>query len=449
MAFEFDPVPHDPSPPRRPRRRALAVLGAAILVAGAGGVGFGIGRSAGGDEVSVGPGAEAGVGSTPSTEPPAAPATMPAIEPDAEPIESEAIETMSEDGLDESTSSASATVVSGGSGWTIFGGEPMELIAERTTSSGVVLRAHLGQLWDHGFSEYEDFGGPTGWQPPAWCFESGQVRIALGGGEATGTSVIDVGSVSWWTEPFEGRAVSALTMGTADGNPHRVVFVQAPPAVTNVSVTFGDGASDSVSPTNGIALLAVPGADIITDEADGAWIGAPVDFDVTFDAGEGAEPTTIDGTRTGYNDPEFQQSCSPPPPELPAPGEQPADADAAEAAITELMTLIYGDDDGDNDERIDDPTGVAEARDQIREGGFEEAAASAEAIVEELVFTSPTEAWFRYRIETTSGTFSERFGIAAFIDDPWKITRNTICQDLSMAGGDCGGFIENIRPPAG
>jgi hypothetical protein len=224
------------------------------------------------------------------------------------------------------------------------------------------------------------------------------------------------------------------------------VFVQAPASVTNVSVTFGDGSSDSVSPTNGVALLVVPGVGPASGPDD-AWIGAPVDFDVTFDEADGTDATTVDGARTGYNDPGFQQSCSPPPPELPAPGEQPADAGADEAAIIELMSVIYGDDDGDNQERIDDLTGVAEARDQIREGGFEEAAASAEAIVEELVFTSPTEAWFRYRIETTTGIFSERYGIAVLIDGTWKITRNTICQDLSMAGGDCGGIIETIRPP--
>jgi hypothetical protein len=87
------------------------------------------------------------------------------------------------------------------------------------------------------------------------------------------------------------------------------------------------------------------------------------------------------------------------------------------------------------------------AREQVRDSGFEEAAASAEAIVEELVFTTPTEAWFRYRIETTSGIFDKRFGIAVNVDGVWKITRNTICQDLQLAGGDCGGTVENITPP--
>ena len=67
--------------------------------------------------------------------------------------------------------------------------------------------------------------------------------------------------------------------------------------------------------------------------------------------------------------------------------------------------------------------------------------------VEELVFTSPTEAWFRYRIETINGLFGERYGIAVFVDDVWKITRETICQDLALAGGSCGDDVRTIRPP--
>ena len=55
---------------------------------------------------------------------------------------------------------------------------------------------------------------------------------------------------------------------------------------------------------------------------------------------------------------------------------------------------------------------------------------------------------FRYRIETTTGTFGQRFGVARNIDGTWKITRATICQDLSLAGGDCGGDVGMVTPPA-
>ena len=66
-----------------------------------------------------------------------------------------------------------------------------------------------------------------------------------------------------------------------------------------------------------------------------------------------------------------------------------------------------------------------------------------------MVFVSPDEAWFRYDIATTAGNFNDRFGIAYRIDGVWKITRAVICQDLSLAGGQCIPFSNSIQPPAG
>lgn len=447
MTIEFDPFMSegDRGPNRRPKRRVVAVVGASMLVAAAGGVGFGLGRAADNDDALT---PAAPPETAPRTESPAT-MSVPRVASDDEPPVpgTETAETLTEN-ADAGTASDEVgpdpVVVSGGGGWTMFEGEAMALLTERTTESGVTVRAHLGQLWEQDYGVEDDFGGPDGWQPPSWCFESGQVRIALGGGEATGASVIDVGSVGWWSEPFEGRAVSALTMGTVDANPYRVVFVQVPASVANVSVAFDDGATDSVAPTNGVALLVVPGASA-TASVDG-WVGPPTDFEVQLVDATG-DAMIVDGSRTTYNDPEFQRSCSPPPPELRAPGEQPEDSAADEETIVELMTAIYRDDSEQNSNRFDDPTGIAEAREQVRAGDFEEAAANAEVIVEELVFTSPSEAWFRYRIETTTGTFSDRFGIAVQIDGTWKITRATICQDLSLAGGDCGGDVGPIIPP--
>lgn len=460
MSIEFDSFTSESATSSRPsRRRAAGAVGATMLVAAAGGIGFGIGQAAGDADVAVSP------ADTPATLAPATAPPTPTAESTVGDGGDASDELMEEDSALDATASSvpvgvDSVVASGGGGWTMFGGEAMTLLTERTTESGIELRAHLGQVWDQeefGYYGTDEFGG---WQPPAWCFESGQVRVALGGGESTGTNVIDVGSVSWWIEPFNGRAVSALTMGTADGNPHRVVFVQAPPFVTEVSVVFGDGATDATVPDNGFAVLAVPGADPSFASEPG-WVQPPTDFEVTFAEPEPDAVVTVAGDRAGYNDPGYQASCSPPPPALPEPGEQPAEPATDERTIIELMTSIYLDDDletgdpGDendstdqsDDERFDDPTGIAEAREEVRSGSFEEAASNAEAIVEELVFTSPTEAWFRYRIETTTGTFAGRYGIAVLIDGMWKITRETICQDLALAGGNCGGYIENIFPP--
>ena len=96
---------------------------------------------------------------------------------------------------------------------------------------------------------------------------------------------------------------------------------------------------------------------------------------------------------------------------------------------------------------LDDATGVGAARDQVAEGSYSTEATSSVAVVEELVFTSPNEAWFRYRIDTDGLGLTNRYGVAVLVDGAWKITRSTLCQDMAMAGGDCGGGWETIRPP--
>lgn len=453
IEMQFETIDAGPPPVGRRSRRVAAGVGAAMLVAAAGGIGVGIGQNL--DDPGDGqvapldqPESEPAAEPTPETLPDPTTATSdggdvspadtgdgPGVEPDVELME-------------EAATSSADFPASGGGGWATFGDTSMTLLTQRVTDTGVVLRAHLGPTWEQ---ESWIEPGTDGWQPPGWCFESGQVRLALGGGEATGPDVIDIGSVSWWSQPFKGRSVSWVTLGRVDGNPHRVIFVQAPEGTTEVTATFGDGVVDTAIPDNGVALLVAAGAPNTTEFDDGGggfYSQEQPDFSIDFVGG--SEPETVDESQiAGWNDPEFSASCSPPPPPLPEAGEQPVDAGAVETGIIELMSEIYGDNVEifDTLDFIDDPSGVAEAREQVSEGGFEEAAANAEAIVEELVFTTPIDAWFRYRIETTTGNFSERFGRAVFIDGIWKITRATICQDLQLAGGSCGNDVVQIRPP--
>lgn len=341
-----------------------------------------------------------------------------------------------EEPLDET---ATSDVVSGGQGWTTFGEQEVEFLVERTVGD-VVLRVHRGQPWDQGLYDVE-FGG---WQPPGWCFESGQLRVAMSGGAATGTPVIDVGSVSYWSEPYQGRAVTWLVLGAADQNPHRVVVVQAATG-TPVSVTFADGSTDATTADGGVALLVVPGSPERIEHADGQITWFEYRFRFTVDVGGetiGVGGAGGDAAVGDWSDPEFTASCSPPPPALPEPGEPPADPAAAEAEIRDTMTALYGG--GENRDvadvlaLLDDATGVEEARAQVSEGSFEEAASSAVPTIEELVFTSPTEATFRYRIDTDVTNLRDRYGRSVLIDGSWRITRDTLCQDLSLAGGDCG-----------
>jgi len=395
MTIEFDQL--EPTVPTGHgagvggRRRILAVVAAMMLVAAAAGAGYGIGRNV--DSASTNSAAsQEGDAATASAE--ESPSTPTTTESRAQPLTADsADDAESSDWLAAADGDFAAGEIgsSGSMGYPAFGTQPMETLFERVTDAGFALRAQLGEMWDNYFEE------------------------------------------DWM-----------------DGDPQWVVVVQAPADVTTVRIAFADGSSDAVTPQNGVALLTGPG-EFSTPVDDGDhtyWIGPTAEFEVTFEGG--AEPVTLtaDGVGT-WDDPEFRESCTPPPPPLPEAGEQPADPAAAEAEVRALMATLYGIV-GSADVRsdlIDDPTGVAEAREQVEAGGYAEDAAGAVATVDELVFTAPDEAWFRYSIDTPGIDLYDRYGIAVVVDGVWKITRDTVCQDLSAAGGDCGGGWQSIYPP--
>ncbi len=429
MSIHFEELHSQHQPGGSPsRRRWIAAIGATVLVAAAAGAGYGIGRSVDGGSVATSPTddreATDSMASSSDTEvSEAVDSTAPAV---ADPLA---------DGSD-----SIGRAASGGAGWSMFGYDAMELLVDRTTDVGRTLRVHLGQTWD------QDDDVPEGeWRPAPWCYESGQLRVALGG-----NGVIDVGSVPWYREPYQGRAVSWVTLGTPDGQPTWVFVVQVADDTENVVVTLDTGVSDAAAPQNGVAVLAVPGIapTEIVEGSDRYWVDNSPVFSVEVQGGAAAGVVDSDGVGS-WDDPEFRESCTPPPPALPEAGEQPADPAAAEAEIRNAMTSLYGvvgtDDVGID--LIDDPTGVAEARAQVQDGVFAEDAANASATIEELVFTAPDEAWFRYSIDTPGNDFDDRYGIAVLVDGVWKITRSTICQDLALAGGDCGGDWMSIYPP--
>jgi hypothetical protein len=430
MSIRFDELQSEQQPGgSSSRRRWIAAIGATMLIAAAAGAGYGIGRGV--DDGSV---------ATSSSD------------DEAAADESEAATTVAEAPAVESTALTDAPArveggdsagiaSSGGVGWSMFGYGPLEPLFDRTTDDGRVLRAHMGQTW-----EQEEFGVAEGeWRPAPWCYESGQMRIALGG-----NGVIDVGSVPWYSEPYQGRAVSWLTLGSPDGQPTWVFVVQVPADTQNVVVTLDTGETDAAAPQNGIAVLAVPGVapTEVVEGSESYWVdNAPV-FSVEVQGGVASGVVDSDGVGT-WDDPAFRESCTPPPPALPSPGEQPIEPAAAEAEIRDAMNALYGGGGTDDvvGDLIDDSTGVAEARQQVQDGVFADDAADASVTIDELVFTAPDEAWFRYSIDTPGNDFDNRYGIAVLVDGVWKITRSTICQDLALAGGDCGGEWQQIYPP--
>ena len=425
----------------RVRRKVGVGLAAVVLVAAVGGVGYGLGHSFADDQderASDDPSASAEA-ELPATLPPVATEVATTDASTVSTVVLPPVEVQSDDDTSYSEERTGSSIsASGGYGYSMFGDQPLATLFQRTTPDGMVLRAQMGQTWDPPTGD--DFG-VGGWQPAPWCYESGQLRVSLAGNGA-----VDVGASGWFREPFKGRSVSWMMLGGPDGQPHWVVVAQAPSGTTNVAVTFADGATDTVEPQNGIAVLAVAGTPAPVDDM-GYPMQAPPSFDVTFEGG--AEPLSVASGDAGmWADPEYRDSCSPPPPPLPEPGEQPVDPAAAEAQIIDVMTRIYDASVVGEVGLIDDNTGIADARAQVAEGSFSGEAASVQATIEELVFTSPTEAWFRYRVDTAGTGLADRYGIARWDGDAWRVTRDTVCQDLSMAGGDCGGGWQMVQPPS-
>jgi hypothetical protein len=137
-------------------------------------------------------------------------------------------------------------------------------------------------------------------------------------------------------------------------------------------------------------------------------------------------------------------ACAPRPPELPEPhGPPPADEEAARADIDVAFATLYNRSlpEEERGTRLDDNRGVKQAVEQVERnypGALEQ---QATIRVDEVQFLSPTEAAVRYAILLpgySTPEFPNRTGRAVLIDGVWKVTRDTLCADLALGGGECG-----------
>jgi hypothetical protein len=420
------------------RRRAGVGIAAAVLVAGAGGIGFGVGHRLAGEEDEVVTGAAGSpsdatqliADESPTTTVPV-PTPVPAVAvPDAT-------------GVPVSATTANTGAAFPGS--PVFGADlTYTLLSDRTTDSGIRVRALQAGPWEPYRGEAGDDAaapgdtGQVGWQPAEFCSPAGEVRVAVAGAD-----VIDAGGTSWYAELPGDVMVSQVFLGWAEGNEVLALVVQAVPKITEVSATV-DGVTDRVAVTDGIAVLAVP-ADDFSRPFD------PDRLELTVTGDDGTSRAVTSDELMPYDTAAWREACMPPPPALPPAGEQPADAAAAEAEIRERFDLLR-----DRsvpiadkpDDLLDDNTGVEEASANLDSSPMAELANSAVIVIEDFVFTSPTEAWFRYRIETDSGTFGDRYGTVSLIDGAWRFARAVVCQDLSLAGAPCDPDVMPIMPPS-
>jgi hypothetical protein len=424
----------------RARRRWATGLVAAMLVAGAGGVGFGLGRS-----VDRQPAGEAIAPA--DTSPPAAPETVapeavaPATEPatppapPSPPAEAAVDAPAATLGVEPSNApgigSGEAELTTAGD-MAPYAPQPMTLLGSRELADGTRVRVQLGQQWDMG-----EMGLPGGFQPAAWCWADQELRVTV-----DGPDLVDVIGMSVYTDL--GSAPLALVaqrseFGYSDGRPLRVLVVQSAAGDTAATVRWDDGATDTADFIDGIVVLVADGTN--------AWEHT-YELDVT--GPDGTRTVTNADVEEVYSLPDWRASCEPPPPALPPAGEQPADPTAAEEALRADFAALWDRaiPREDKEHLLDDWTGVGEAIDAVDTGTYAEAAASAVQAIDELVFTSPTEAWFRYSITTDISDFHDRYGRATLVDGSWQFPRGIMCQDLQLASATCVPPAAPIYPPS-
>lgn len=415
-------------------RKAVVVATAAALIAGTGG--FLVGRST--DDRGSGVGAVPVTTTATTAAPPATDATADtsaALGVADEAFGSGTVPLPAPPLGAAGTSSSSGGFVGGAPGGmyspNAYEEPQMQLLAERTTPSGVVLRAHLSRYPGGTYT----FGGPPGWAPAGWCFPQGNLRISI-----VAPNSVNVTNASWYTELKNGLSISTFASGYVEGSPIFGAVAQVDPGVATVTMTTASGLTDTTAVVGGIALLEVDGR-----------IEQDVTFTLTNDDGSTTTRSVADLTQP-YTSSQFHSDCDPPPPALPAAGEGPSDPAAAEAAVRANWAVVH-DFTGDPQARsslLDDTTGVADAWAALQQGQYADAAAAATADIAELVFTSPTEAWFRYDLLTPIANYYDRYGMATLRDDGvWVITRQTVCQDIQLAPGfGCSPTVDTLLPPS-
>lgn len=237
----------------------------------------------------------------------------------------------------------------------------------------------------------------------------------------------------WSDAPLSQPAGLWASMSSAEplDFPSRYGLLVTGPDASEVVLTTKEGLEiDRTAAINGVAMVITKlGADDVYEDLRVVVIDS---------AGQPSAATPL-----SYVDLVEVPGCDPgeqPVQPLPAAGDQPADPAAAEAQIRERHALLVDRSVAGSDkpaDLLDDNTGVQDATARVDTGQYRDAAASAVYAIDELVFTQPDEAWFRYNIDTSNGLFANRFGRATYNGTVWQITRATICQDLNLAAAPC------------
>lgn len=299
-----------------------------------------------------------------------------------------------------------------------------ERLFKRTSSSGHSVRVFSNedpQL------EPPECGEEGTWCPPPECSPNASIEVL-----AVGEWSITLGGAPWY--PLRDGDVARVLGQTfpSHGDDDAVfgVIVRTAPSVQTVRLSSG-GQTDEMAPIDGLAVVVVPAT------GTGSTVhGGPSDARVEVVDASGA---TSELTRFL---PGAGPECTPPPPPpppLPEPGEQPDDPAAADAAVRQVVQDVFGPETPDALERsVDDPAGLAEGRERLKERYPEQSTGNSEYEVADLVFTSPTQAVFQFRaVIPNYATLPWLTGSARVVDGEWMLTRDTVCTLYRLGGVTC------------
>jgi hypothetical protein len=86
---------------------------------------------------------------------------------------------------------------------------------------------------------------------------------------------------------------------------------------------------------------------------------------------------------------------------------------------------------------VQDGPALHGALEQAR-GNYPQALRSARPTTGDVVFLAPDRAAVIFQISYADGmNLEEQIGYAVFVDNAWKVARETYCTVLSWAGGSC------------
>jgi hypothetical protein len=279
---------------------------------------------------------------------------------------------------------------------------------------------------------------PSWWTPPAWCYPNGTVQA-----DVSTDAIVGIGRGNLYPELRDADIGGSLTLiGAAEQHPMWIAVVQAPKDAARVRASFAGGATDEMTPVDGLAVLVGAATADSTRTATQAQSAALEAFDANGASLGHGEATLYgfalaDGSGGPATASDVAQ-CSVPT-TLPPPGAaQPADPAAARAAIEQLYGRRY--DEITMDERlaqIDDPTGMREVFEKLEAGPYATAVKGATTMLKDLVFLSPTRAAVLTDTEVQgypSNAFSNQTAEVVLVDGMWKKARAGVCAALETGG---------------